>query len=447
MFHLLILTATFGSVLPLPRQAIQNHEDSHNLKPLLFLIQRSSPQQQQQVQHKEERLAKQQQFGFSSPLSFGGFSYFEPQFRYPGINQHGFPRVQPSIVLYGAAGQGQPILINPGIPPGHNFLVPQQPRQGPNVGQRPQQRPFFVGGYPNPKPAHIPPIEKDAEEIPTDPASIPPLPSTPSVDRKPEKLETFNEDKIERPFKTTRTPQLQPGQRFFILNGDNLFLDYPFTYSEDLKYNRQQPQNLDEPRQPPPSPTDINSLPLQTFLSKNGQISSSNFPPEQHLFSPNLYPGQSGQQFDQNLATLRPELALFRSSLPLGDTVGHFRFTPPSEPYYPFDGEDVENEAVVVDAKYEDDIGKGVRYTENQDPSVSNGELDGSDEPSTAQAAPGAIALAGRGGVAGASPKATSLAGKGGLAVSSPQATAVAGADDEKVNQKNNRPAKKSRNK
>lgn len=47
--------------------------------------------------------------------------------------------------------------------------------------------------------------------------------------------------------------------------------------------------------------------------------------------------------------------------------------------------------------------------------------------PSTAQAAPGAIALAGVGGVAGASPRGTALVGKGGLAISSPQATAVAG--------------------
>lgn len=49
------------------------------------------------------------------------------------------------------------------------------------------------------------------------------------------------------------------------------------------------------------------------------------------------------------------------------------------------------------------------------------------DNPSSAQAAPGAIALAGIGGVAGAAPRGTALVGKGGLAISSPQATAVAG--------------------
>lgn len=70
-------------------------------------------------------------------------------------------------------GQGQPILINPGSPPG-NFLVPQQPQPGPNFVLR-DQGPVFLAGYP--KPAHIPPIEKDAEEIPTNPSKIPPLPT------------------------------------------------------------------------------------------------------------------------------------------------------------------------------------------------------------------------------------------------------------------------------
>lgn len=65
-----------------------------------------------------------------------------------------------------------------------------------------------------------------------------------------------------------------------------------------------------------------------------------------------------------------------------------------------------------------------------------------SSDPSTAQAAPGAIALAGPGGVAGAAPKATALAGKGGLAISSPQATAVAG-----TQQNTKRPGNKDKTK
>lgn len=56
--------------------------------------------------------------------------------------------------------------------------MPHQPQPGPNVIIRDiPQRPVFVAGYP--KPAHIPPIERDAEEIPTNPAKIPPLPATP----------------------------------------------------------------------------------------------------------------------------------------------------------------------------------------------------------------------------------------------------------------------------
>lgn len=83
-----------------------------------------------------------------------------------------FLRVQPQLVFYGP-GQGQPILINPGSPPG-NFLIPHQPQPTPNFVLR-DQGPVFLAGYP--KPAHIPPIEKDAEEIPTNPAKIPPLPT------------------------------------------------------------------------------------------------------------------------------------------------------------------------------------------------------------------------------------------------------------------------------
>lgn len=77
-----------------------------------------------------------------------------------------------------------------------------------------------------------------------------------------------------------------------------------------------------------------------------------------------------------------------------------------------------------------------------------------SSDPSTAQATPGAIALAGPGGVAGAAPKATALVGKGGLAVSSPKATAIAGTREEvkveketKVKQdKEKKPTRKPKN-
>lgn len=86
-------------------------------------------------------------------------------------------RFQPQLLYYaGGAPPGQQFLLQPGAPPG-NFLIPQpQPQPGPGVVLRDgPPRPIFAAGYP--KPAHVPPIEKDAEEIPTDPARIPKFPS------------------------------------------------------------------------------------------------------------------------------------------------------------------------------------------------------------------------------------------------------------------------------
>lgn len=57
-------------------------------------------------------------------------------------------------------------------------------------------------------------------------------------------------------------------------------------------------------------------------------------------------------------------------------------------------------------------------------------------EPSISQAQPGAIALAGPGGVAAAAPRGTALVGQGGLAVASPQATAVAGPSKDDAGEK-----------
>lgn len=62
-------------------------------------------------------------------------------------------------------------------------------------------------------------------------------------------------------------------------------------------------------------------------------------------------------------------------------------------------------------------------------------------EPSISQAQPGAIALAGPGGVAASAPRGTALVGNGGLAISSPQATAVAGPTREEQS-----PQKKNKN-
>lgn len=75
-----------------------------------------------------------------------------------------FFRYQPQVILFTGGPPGQQFLLQPGAPPG-NFLVPQQPQPGPGLVYRTvPQRPVYVAGYP--KPAHIPPIEKDAEEVP-----------------------------------------------------------------------------------------------------------------------------------------------------------------------------------------------------------------------------------------------------------------------------------------
>ncbi|KAJ8918416.1 hypothetical protein NQ315_008113 [Exocentrus adspersus] len=451
---LLVLSSTFISALP-------RQDDTKNVqaepRQLLYIIESSSTQQQKPTISENQR----QSIPANTPYNFG---YSEPQFQYPGFNffqdKQIFPRVQPQIVFYGPGGQGQPILINPGSPPG-NFLVPHQPPQpGPNVIIRDiPQRPVFVAGYP--KPAHIPPIEKDAEEIPTNPAKIPPHPAKPSA-KKPEKLETFNEGKFENPSKSAgeadvlaaadRNPQLfpgfnlKPGHRFFILNGEDLFTNYPVVpgnREEILKYSQNQPEQLPFPFYQQPQnfdkrgEFDVNNLPVQALFLKNSAV---NQPPVVQKLN-------GEEKLPESFITLNQanaDQALFRSSIPLSigsedihQTLGQFRYTPPSEPYFSLYGDDAENDAVIVDANA-DGSNSFAEGNKKEDASSSQKEP----EPSTAQAAPGAIALAGPGGVAGAAPRGTALVGRGGLAVSSPQATAVAGT--KKNEDKSKKPTRKN---
>ncbi|CAG9859643.1 unnamed protein product [Phyllotreta striolata] len=377
-----------------------------------------------------------------------GVQYLEPQFQYPVYNQQAFPRVQPSILVYGAGGQGQPILINPGSPPG-NFLVPQQP--GTNVFIRGNpQTPVFVGGYPNPKPAHIPPIEKDAEEIPTNPSNIPPLQSTDPQEKRPEKLETFTEDyKPDQPITNPSggsdgTPRpltrndLRPGHRFFILNGEPLYQNYPINYPGEQQVNFQQIEQPFQQRLQDKQPQqEVNyNVPVQGFFLRQVPSNFNAVPVENpgDLNRPN--PNQNGPQYTQSFVPLGPQAfqqedfnqlnipqeALFR--LP----IGQFRFAPPNNAYFPY-SEDAENDSVVVNANFEDPGDLGLRGSNQEDVSLPVAK---SSDASTAQATPGAVALAGPGGMAGAAPKATALAGKGGLAISSPKATAIAGTKEER---------------
>lgn len=82
-------------------------------------------------------------------------------------------RVQPQVLIYPSGAPGQPFLLQPGAPPG-NFLIPQ-PQPGFVLRDVPATRPdVFASAYP--KPAYVPPINKDAEEIPTNPGALQPNP-------------------------------------------------------------------------------------------------------------------------------------------------------------------------------------------------------------------------------------------------------------------------------
>lgn len=380
------------------------------------------------------------------------YAYLEPQLQF----DPGFSRIQPQVVLYGG-GQGQPILINPGNPPG-NFLIPQGP--GPNIIVRnnPQGSVFPVAGYP--KPAHIPPIEKDAEEIPVNPAKIPPFPKTkPASKGKPEKLETFNEPNSTEqslnnnvgqfPAAKPDSTSLQPGERFFILNGDNIFA-YPIQAESlgfpGLKYTSVEPF----PKNPPKfvlQKSNLSPISLPNLILQNSVENSQSPPSEESKVEENRKILRNAQSYAR---TLFPENVINSDYRLLNqDTnqnsefvppqlVGQFRFVPNAIPnFYPY-RDDIQDDAVVIDANVDASNIDGrlentqkveVETTTTSQPTTTEKQSD----PGTAQAGPQATAIAGPGGTAGSSPRGTAIVGKGGLAISSPVATAVAGTkEDEK---------------
>lgn len=166
LYLALILTSICSSLCgPLPQQ-------SNEAKQILYYPER----QQFRPQLQYDLSLLEPQFQLPTYNLAGGKQNFPRYGNYPiilNIFMIYYCRIQPQIILYagGASAPGQPFLLQPGTPPG-NFLLPQ----GPNVIIRDSPtptRPVFVAGYP--KPAHIPPIEKDAEEVPTNPSKIPPL--------------------------------------------------------------------------------------------------------------------------------------------------------------------------------------------------------------------------------------------------------------------------------
>ncbi|XP_063903118.1 uncharacterized protein LOC135122691 isoform X2 [Zophobas morio] len=359
----------------------------------------------------------------------------DPQFQIPSYNfigdkQH-FPRVQPQIVLYhGGAAPGQPFLLQPGSPPG-NFLVPQG---GPNVIIRDTPhappRPVFVAGYP--KPAHIPPIEKDAEEVPTNPAKIPPFQS--KGEKRPEKIETFNEDDNTKKQATEAdvlaaadrnpafnpTTNLRPGQRFFILNGQPLFSNFP--YNNQIYPGVQSNVNLKYAQTGSSFAPQISTKtisPYQNLVFRNRPIEAIS---ARHALSDETSLPQ-GNPLPANLEQSKEDKAQFRQAVnsEIGNRFGILEYA---------DNDQQDDDSVVIDAG--DHLSDEEGDSAEGDAEVVSA-ADKLSEPTIAQAQPGAIALAGPGGVAAAAPRGTAFVGKDGVAVSSPQATAVAGPSRDEI--------------
>lgn len=146
-------------------------------------------------------------------------------------------------------------------------------------------------------------------------------------------------------------PNLKPGHRFFILNGEDLF-NFPVQDNRELnlKYAQSQAEQIQLPvfQQPESaerqSEIDVNNIPVQNILLRSA-ASAPDFNTEDKFGN---FVALNQQTADQ---------ALFRSSFPINiesesiHPIGQFRYTPPSEPYYALDAEDFANDAIVVEAK------------------------------------------------------------------------------------------------
>ncbi|KAK9709400.1 hypothetical protein QE152_g26637 [Popillia japonica] len=378
------------------------------------------------------------------------FSLLNPQLQYPQFS--GTPRVQPQVFIYPGGTSGQPFLLQPGAPPG-NFLIPQ-PQPGFVLRDVPATRPdVFVSGYP--KPAYVPPINKDAEEIPTSPGMVNP---TTSLGRKPEKLETFDEKpEIEQPTAGEvdvlasadrtlgRTPSLKPGHRFFILNGQPLFSNYPlpqFANSpfqpsgnefapvdrEFYTFRQHGPPFLPEGFSKQQSSDFSNKGPLPDLFVRNsvtGQINGA----KQH----NYQNPQNEIRNNQNFVSLNqrnqptPDI-LFKTLevLPyrkqnyerIPQTRNNIREGYPSLKLTPIEVPDAEDENL-FNGELEDSRKDKESITVSEKPEAVQEPISEesptpqkAEEPSISRSQPNALALAGPGGIAAAAPRATALTGE-----------------------------------
>ncbi|KAF5288572.1 hypothetical protein FQA39_LY15351 [Lamprigera yunnana] len=379
----------------------------------------------------------------------------EFQFNYVP-NKEFYPGGQPPIFVYGGAGvPGQQFLYRPGSPPG-NFLIPQP---GPGVMFGQPQPPVFNAGYP--RPAHIPPIEKDAEEVPSlagnhhptrtgKPDATAPYPVGPT-----EKIETLDEtvsgeevDDLAQAEKTPNNypkkvfpprPVLRPGQQFFILNGNTLFSNVPL--EQDTLNQRNQ-----------------KAIPIPNYYPL--------YQP-QFIHQPELGPSQVHQEPKKesgNYVSLN-NVADFRQDLFLRQQIPYIA-EQPQVPLQAFEVPNDEGLRLPKNLQYDPNystlaypyfVAYDYRAKEDEDtvtieakPEETNKRLKEtsseviSDEPSISQVKPSALAVAGVGGTSSANPKGTALVGNNGIAVASPEATAVAGPPKEESEQQKPKKEKES---
>lgn len=139
------------------------------------------------------------------------------------------------------------------------------------------------------------------------------------LDLKPEKLETFDEKpenpqqtdvESELPKNASPLPGLRPGQRFFILNGQPLFSNYPLHFINQPAYQQPGRFYFEAPTaefsKVPPPQYNLPQVPIEDFLLRNGitgEISNVRLPTE-------------SQTNHQNVITLNQPFTDYKTFLP-----------------------------------------------------------------------------------------------------------------------------------
>lgn len=191
---------------------------------------------------------------------------------------------------------------------------------------------------------------------------------------------------------------MRPGQRFFILNGEPLYQNYPNNYQEDPNLGFQQIDQPFQQLQDGHQPQYFNyNAPVPGFLLRNVPEFNQqpNYPPQGNTDLSRV-PNQNDQRFTQSFiplgqnlpqeASLRgnlpnlPELvqlngqslpqdSIFKTNLENNNAnrvpIGQFRFAPPNGAFFPFE-DDTENDSVVVDANFDDDLNAGQKLSNQE---------------------------------------------------------------------------------